>query len=107
MPRCHILGVAHPGILQCFKNPQEQFIPADNSIQPNYQISAGLYKNLQRVKRILSYVLLNENAKGNVLQKMIKQRKEGMKYKKRERGKGMPEMMVTENHRVKTDLGWP
>lgn len=29
--RCHILGVVHPGILQCFKNPEEQFIPADNS----------------------------------------------------------------------------
>ena len=52
-------------------------------------------------------LFFNENAKGNVPQKMIKQRKEGMKYKKRDRGKGMPEMMVTENHRVKTDLGWP
>ena len=75
MPRCHILGVAHPGILQCFKNPEEQFIPADNSIQPNYQTSAGLYKNLQRVKRILSYALLNENAKGNVPQKNDKTEK--------------------------------
>ena len=93
MPRCCIFGVAHPGILQCFKNPEEQFIPADDSIQPNYQTSVGLYKNLQRVKRILSYAFLNENAKGNVPQKMIKQRKEGMKYRKRERGKGMPEMM--------------
>ena len=39
--------------------------------------------------------------------KVTKQRKEGVKYKKQDRGKGMPEMMVTENHRVKTDIGWP
>lgn len=30
------------------------------------------------------------------------ERKAGVKYRKQERGKGMPEMIVTENHRVKT-----